>query len=72
MSDLADRLEELAGKATPGPWQHHMSHVYGSDPAREIVCQFRNGPWLVSDRDLIVELVNNLPTIIAALRKDQP
>lgn len=60
-------LRALAEKATPGPWQHHCSHVYGPDPGRDLVGQFRNGPWLVSDRDLIVALRNNLPTILTAL-----
>jgi hypothetical protein len=64
---MIEELKALAEKATPGPWQHHMSHVYGPDPMRELVCQFRNGPWLTSDRDLIAALRNNLPAIISAL-----
>jgi len=67
MIRLLETLRALAPVVTPGEWQHHMSHVYGPDPDRQLVCQFRNGPWLVSDRDLIVTLRNNLPTIIAAL-----
>lgn len=64
---LLETLRALAPVVTPGEWQHHMSHVYGPDPDRQLVCQFRNGPWLVSDRDLIVTLRNALPELIAAL-----
>jgi hypothetical protein len=69
---LAEELRALADEATPGPWQHHCSHVYGPDPDRTLVGQLVNGPWLVSDRDLIVALRNNLPTILAALAKPAP
>ena len=67
MTDLLETLRALAPVVTPGEWQHHMSHVYGPDPDRQLVCQFRNAPWLVSDRDLIVTLRNALPELIAAL-----
>ena len=66
-TNLLETLRALALVVTPGEWQHHMSHVYGPDPDRQLVCQFRNGPWLVSDRDLIVTLRNALPELIAAL-----
>ncbi len=64
-----EELERLLANATPGEWQHHMSHVYGPDPDRELVCQFRNGPWLVSDRDLIVALRNTAEALIAEVEE---
>jgi hypothetical protein len=53
-----DALRAAVEKATPGDWQHHLSHVYGPDPERALICQFHNAPWLVSDRDAIVTLIN--------------
>lgn len=64
-----EELERLLANATPGEWQHHMSHVYGPDPERELICKFRNGPWLVSDRDLIVALKNTAPSLITKARE---
>lgn len=68
MTDLADKLEALAKAATPGPWE-----TYSLDQG----VQVRSGSdYLGETRDytgndaaLIVELVNNLPALIRALRE---
>lgn len=43
-----------APNTTPGPWQVNGSHVYGSDPARDLIAQvLTDNGRLVADRDLI-------------------
>ena len=65
---LAERLRELLAKATPGPWQYHCSHIYGPDPERVFVTQaYGSAGNLVADRDLIVEAINALPTLLARI-----
>lgn len=59
MTDKAE-LDRLSGAATQGEWQHHLSHIYGPDPERELIAQFRgtSGGHLTADRDFTLALVN--------------
>ena len=80
MTDLIARLEELEKAATPGPWFVHANDLIGgwsvmncdlppsrADPkeGNYEVGDFMSG---TSDSALIVELRNNLPAIIHALK----
>ena len=69
---LSEQLKSLVEKATPGPWEPHDyvpgggSHVMIWDTPTQrrlmcIECVSR------ANASLIVTLVNNLPTILAAL-----
>lgn len=77
-TSLIERLEALDAKATKGPWgvdgpAHNriiwsapsnrvafMAHSGGDDPERDIATS-----------ELIIELRNNLPTIIASLKAQE-
>lgn len=79
MTKLSDRLEALAEKATKGPWfTDKTTHIYAPD---ELCAD--DEPWVVADfavgcgypvsqddnnAEFVVELVNNLPTILQALK----
>lgn len=83
---LSARLSALAEKATKGPWRvgadlirvhpHSLSAFHKNGFAYTIATVGREGKdWRgieqqCSDAALIVELVNNLPTIISALQKE--
>ena len=56
----ADALRKLSEAATQGEWQHHLSHIYGPEPERELIGQFRgtSGAHLAADRDFVITLVN--------------
>lgn len=72
MTKLSDRLEALAEKATKGPWEAD----YGGYLAVEggpIIAEVNPSGWLDDDAGganaaIIAELVNNLPTILQALK----
>lgn len=84
MTKLSDRLEALAEKATKGPWLTRASYANMGTPderafgmivddddfptgivdERDALCD----ESLSHDLDLIVELFNNLPTILQALK----
>ena len=83
MTDLIARLEELEKAAAPGPWFVHANDLIGgwsvmncdlppsrADPkeGNYEVGAFMSG---TSDSALIVELRNNLPAIIHALKVQQ-
>ena len=72
---VAEALERLAALATPGPWkvdgEPHNQIIWSSPEDRVCFMAHSDGKDVqrdVSTADLIVELVNNLPTIIAALK----
>lgn len=90
-SELADKLEALAGKVTEGPWawdqrgekinewglgvafdhtDKPLSGRFTDEDAQYVaeVCGTEGATVNYSDPDLICELRNNLPEIIAALR----
>ena len=74
MTTLADKIEALAKDATPGPWDFSAKDGWifsHPDPLTTYVItemQSSND----TNAALIVELVNNLPTILRALRdRDQ-
>ena len=82
MTKLSDRLEALAEKATKGHWQlsgvRHSGdlkigndtrlHAIGpdGDAVAMVFYDMKTGNGLL-DAKLLVELVNNLPTILQAL-----
>lgn len=74
MTKLSERLEALADKATKGPWEWDADPKFSAIKAeREMVAYYTvwdDGIHFASEGDpfLIVELVNNLPTIIEALK----
>jgi len=80
LEGLAARLEQLAGRATFGPWSfdhdwHRIPSIVGRDKvcvAHIVKAGFPNREDHTTaqeaDAKLIVELRNNLPTILAALR----
>lgn len=66
--ELLDQLDVLRAAATPGPWTVEV------DVVTEIVGVGREGirdrdGVLPADADLIVAAVNNLPELVAALRR---
>ena len=75
---VAEALERLAALATPGPWEACDRGDYGDfdgdsrvilgDDMRVAVVQTDGRDETEANADLIVELRNNLPTIIAALK----
>ena len=81
---ISDRLEALAEKATKGPWLHYdevFRPQFSNRRITEIQQRRTRKPvvnWQGFDGDqkklanknaaLIVELVNNLPTILQALK----
>lgn len=74
---LAERLEALAKKATPGPWRFDRE----DNDDGTITFDISGGEWLIAqaiddigprarrDFEFIVALRNNLPAILAALRQ---
>lgn len=76
MTKLSDRLEALAGKATKGPWKagglFSKACIYNADDwliARTDIVHANNEDVAWHDNAaMIVELVNNLPTILQALK----
>lgn len=63
---LAEQLEALEAKATPGPWQFDGNCGGYIEEDGERIGRF----YTFDDIPLIVALRNNLPTIIAALRAE--
>ena len=74
MTKLSDRLEALAEKASEGPWRWevdtYFQTIWGKDQMVTYYTTNDDGVHFASDTDphLIVELVNNLPTILQALK----
>ena len=76
---LIERLERAESKATPGPWSRCCyangdTFIASVTDTAETVCEFgamdsdEAQEQLDADAELIVELRNNMPTILAALR----
>ena len=61
------RLRELIAAATSGPWIRHGSHFYAESDRR--LLGTIEGPLLVENADLFLELVNNAPVLADALEK---
>lgn len=63
-----------AAKHTPGPWQVHMSHVYGSEPTSVMVAQVLSAdPHHMADRCLIAaapELLEALEAVTDSLEAE--
>lgn len=72
MTTLADRLEALAGKATPGQWMGYsepeVNLPYGLFRHYDRWRIDQLEPLCPADIDLIVALRESLPTILSALR----
>lgn len=62
MSEERDADADLAmcEAATPGPWQYHLSHIYGPEPERPLIGQITGMP-LIRNRDFVVEAREALP-----------
>lgn len=61
------RLRALIAAATPGPWIRHGSHFYAESDRR--LLGTIEGPLLVENADLFLELVNHAPALADALEK---
>jgi hypothetical protein len=66
-----NRLAELEAKATPGPMQQNGSHFYSPDPERRLIFRlcYEGDEQDDANGDLLKELRNTAPFIIADLRK---
>lgn len=78
---LADKLEHLAKLALPSPWtmEEHLVNILIIETAEEEIYKRKDIAQLSTSRNrlgaesaakLIVLLRNNLPEILAALRKE--
>lgn len=78
-ADLIERLEAVAPTATPGPWSICIdatgdTFIASMTNSVETICEFgamdtdESQEQLEADAALIVELRNNLPAILAALK----
>ena len=75
-TSLAEQLEALAEKATPGPLRMYGEPDVGLRTEPFFGTPMKGGmhplaDWWAYDADLVVALWNNLPTILTALRADQ-
>lgn len=70
-----NELERLLNEATPKPWQHNGSHVYGTDPERVAVCALLNlggheqTTRFLADLEAIPAARNAAPALIARIRE---
>jgi len=64
----------MTGKATPGPWQVHGSHIYTADPDRALLAQVHNPGSKSTDFPLAANarLIAAAPDLLATLKTLRP